>query len=62
MRDFGITLDDTRSADGKGIRAEVLNGSARARPTRVGESGRVEGWEPVSRVRAREVVVIRLTD
>ena len=57
VRDYGVDLRGL----GDGVRAEVLAGNARARRVPVGEDGSVDDWKPVSRIRARDVVVIRLT-
>ncbi len=58
VRDFGIDLDGFDA--GERVRGEVLAGNARPGVGRADEDGSLKGWQPVSRVRGRDVVVLRI--
>lgn len=42
------------------VRSELLEGAGRVRAKRSGEDGTIDAWQPVSRLGARRVVVLRL--
>jgi hypothetical protein len=58
VRDFGLDMGGFEP--GGRVSAEVIAGSARPRVGRADEAGNAEDWQPVSRVRGRDVVVLRI--
>ena len=58
VRDFGVEMDGFEP--GSRVSAEVIAGSGRPRVGRTDDAGMIADWQPLSRIRGRDVVVLRI--